>query len=181
MALGARGRARGLRLHSLPVHRAWPCTLQVEAGKRENAIVMARLRPRAAGAGAEFCVGCWHGPVAFGAPAKIQMAVLVNVAAGTRTPDHTQIVPRSYPGRARSYQAIRDHTQITPDHMPPHLPLTPLAHTWTAQAMLEFAKGTPCVLAGDFNQVAGGSDRTVTVTVTLPLTLAPSPNLRHRP
>ena len=75
----------------------------VEAGKKENAIVMARLRPRAAAAGAEFCVGSWHGPVAFGPPAKVQMAVLVNVAA--------------------------------------------------AHAMLEFAKGTPCVLAGDFNQV----------------------------
>ena len=45
--------------------------------------------------------------------------------------------------------------------------------------MLEFAKGTPCVLAGDFNQVAGGSDRTVTVTLTV--ALAPSPNLRPRP
>ena len=59
--------ARGRRLHSLPFHRVWPCILQVEAGKKENAIVMARLRPRAA-AGAEFCVGSWHGPVAFGAP-----------------------------------------------------------------------------------------------------------------
>jgi hypothetical protein len=86
--------ARGRRLHSLPFHRVWPCILQVEAGKKENAIVMARLRPRAA-AGAEFCVGSWHGPVAFGAPAKIQMAVLVNVAAGTRTPDHTPDHARS--------------------------------------------------------------------------------------
>ena len=93
------------RLHSLPLHRARPCTLQVEAGKKENALVMARLRPRAAAAGAELCVGSWHGPVAFGPPAKVQMAVLVNVAAGTPTPDHAQIVPRScqtVPGRARS-------------------------------------------------------------------------------
>ena len=51
------------------------------AQNAENAIVMARLRPRAKG-GAEFCVGSWHGPVAFGAPPKIQMAVLLNGLAG---------------------------------------------------------------------------------------------------
>ena len=117
MGSAALGLGCARRLHSLPLHRAWPCTLQVEAGKKENAIVMARLRPRAAAAGAEFCVGSWHGPAAFGPPAKVQMAVLVNVAAGTPTPDHAQIVPRScqtvpdhIPGLTRSYEITRQIT-----------------------------------------------------------------------
>ena len=115
---------------------------------------MARLRPRAAG-GTEFCVGSWHGPVAFGPPAKVQMAVLVNVAAGalrpraSSAPDQRQIMSDQRQISARSSPA---HRQIT---LPPRAPLTLLARTCAAQALLGFAQGTPCVLAGDFNQVAG--------------------------
>eukprot|EP00964_Phaeocystis_antarctica_P091126 scaffold58397_cov35-Phaeocystis_antarctica.AAC.1 len=106
------------------------------------------------------------------------MAVLVNAAAGALHP-RVKVWVRGRL-RVRSIVPVRqtiasacqitlrgsgDHTapscatrtplacQITLPPLRPHTHAPPLPRTCAAQALLEFAKGTPCVLAGDFNQV----------------------------